>query len=96
MSRLGVARFNTAVMFAVVGIVAGHWLQPVFGMVLWPRAAGFLLIMAALGALRGWREARLHQPPVAGRAAWLYGAAFALGAVVLVVVGYVAFHGPPA
>ena len=96
MSRLGVARFNTAVMFAVVGIVAGHWLQPVLGAVLWPRAAAFLAIMAALGALRGWRDATLHQPPVDGRTAWLYATAFALGAVVLVTVGYVAFHGMPA
>lgn len=96
MSPLALARFNTAVILGATGLAAGHWIQPVVGVVLWGRAIPFLALMGAVGALRGWREAALREPPAERPLRLLLIGAFAVGAMLLVGVGFVAFHGPPA
>ncbi len=93
MDVLSLSRLNTAVLVPAVGLVAGHLISPVRGIVLWGRLAAFVLLMAAVGASRGWREATLREPPARNPA--LYAATFATGAVVLSVLGYVGFHGWP-
>lgn len=95
MSPLALSRLNTAAILIAAGLLFGHWLQPVPGVVLWTRTAPFLALMMGLGALRGWREAALREPPARPglRLALIVG--FAVGALLLVGVGYVAFHGPP-
>jgi hypothetical protein len=90
---LPLSRLNTAALVLAVGLVAGHVISPIRGVALWGRLATFLLIMAALGAVRGWREATLREPPARSPAA--FATAFALGSVVLSVLGYAAFHGWP-
>ena len=95
MSPLGLSRFNTVAIIVAAGLVVGHWLQSVMGVVLWSRAVPFLAIIGLLGALRGWREAALREPPPASGSRLALIAAFAIGAMLLVSLGYVAFHGPP-
>jgi hypothetical protein len=96
MSPLGLARFNTAAIIIAAGLVVGHWMQPVPGVVLWRRTIPFLALIGLLGALRGWREAALRQPPAGRSVRVALIVAFAVGSMLLVGVGYVAFHGPPA
>ncbi|HEY0970647.1 MAG TPA: hypothetical protein VGE02_06700 [Gemmatimonadales bacterium] len=93
MDILTLSRLNTAVMLPAVGLVAGHLVSPVRGVVLWGRLATFVLLMAAVGAFRGWREATLREPPA--RSPSTFAAAFALGAVLVSALGYVGFHGWP-
>lgn len=95
MSPLGLARFNTAAILVAAGLVVGHWLQPVPGVVLWRRTLAFLALMALIGALRGWREASLREPPAGRSLRTALIVAFAVGAMLLTALGYVAFHGPP-
>lgn len=96
MSPLALSRFNTVLILTGAGVVVGHWLQPVPGVMLWARAIPFLTVMGAIGALRGWREAALRLPPPSAPLRLALIAGFAVGAMVLVGLGYVAFHGWPA
>lgn len=91
MDAVRLSRVTTALVVAGVGGVAGH--------VLWPfapgagvaRPAAFVTLMLATGALRGWREAVVREAPAVGRAAALY----AVGALALAMLAYVAMHGSP-
>lgn len=96
MSPLALSRFNTVVIIAAAGLVVGHWLQPVPGVLLWTRAIPFLAVMGAIGALRGWRESAVRVPPPSASLRLALIACFAAGAMLLVSLGYVAFHGWPA
>lgn len=96
MTVLALSRFNTVVIVVGAGLAVGHWMQPVIGVVLWSRAMPFLALMGVLGALRGWREAALREPPVTPPTRLMLITLFALGAILLTGVGYLAFHGPPA
>lgn len=95
MSPLALSRFNTVVILAAAGLVVGHWLQPVPGVLLWTRALAFLALMGTIGALRGWRESAVRVPPPAAPIRLALIACFAVGAMLLVSLGYVAFHGWP-
>lgn len=95
MTVLALSRFNTGVIVVAAGLVVGHWLQPVLGVVLWSRAIPFLVFMGVLGGLRGWREAALRDPRVTAARRLTLIALFAVGSILIICVGYVAFHGPP-
>lgn len=95
MTQLGLSRFNTAAILGAAGMVAGHWIQPAPGVLLWRRTLIFLALMALLGALRGWREASLREPRPSGRLTIWLAMGFAVGSVLLMALGYVAFHGLP-
>lgn len=97
MSPVALSRLTTALAVGTVGGVAGHLLFP-FSPGAGPlRPTLFVALVLATGALRGWREAVVRAAwqgrPAAGlgRAALLY----ALGALALALLGYVAFHGLP-
>lgn len=96
MTVLGLARFNTAVIVVAAGLVVGHLMQPVMGVVLWSRAMPFLALMGVLGGLRGWREAALREPRVTPATRLMLITLFAVGSILVTCVGFVAFHGPPA
>jgi hypothetical protein len=91
MDAVRLSRLTTALVIAAVGGVAGH--------VLWPfapgagvlRPLGFVLLMLATGALRGWREAVVRESPRVGRAAALY----AVATLALAMLGFVVVHGRP-
>jgi len=94
-TRLGLSRFNTVALLTAAGMVAGHWIQPAPGVVIWRRGIVFLGAMALVGALRGWRESVLHRPPPSRRHTLVLAGGYAAGAVLLMAVGYIAFHGIP-
>ena len=94
MNELQLSRLNTLVVLLATGLVAGHLFSPVRGVSpLWGRVVLFAALMAAVGALRGWREAVLREPPSARPGA--LAALFAAGSVLLSALGYAAFHGWP-
>ena len=95
MTKLGLSRFNTAALLIAAGMVVGHWLQPAPGILLWRRGIIFLGAMAALGALRGWQEGRLRRPPPSRRHMLTLAGGYAAGAILLMALGYIAFHGIP-
>ena len=91
MDAVRLSRLTTGLVVAAVGGVAGH--------VLWPfapgagamRPVGFVLLMLATGALRGWREAVVRESSAVGRAAALY----AVGSLALAMLGFLVMHGRP-
>lgn len=94
MNPVHLARAATFLIVVVGGGLLGHVFMPVRGgFVLWGRLAGFLLVMAGLGALRGWREGVTLEEPVPRirRRTAIYAGA----AVVLALLGYLLIHGRP-
>lgn len=95
MTKVGLSRFNTVALLTAAGMVVGHWMQPAPGIVIWRRAIVFLGAMAVIGAFRGWREAALHARPRSRGFTIAMAGGFAAASVVLMMLGYVAFHGIP-
>ena len=94
MNPVHLARAATFLIVVVGGGLLGHVFMPVRGgFVLWGRLVGFLLLMAGLGAFRGWREGVVLGDPAARlrRRTTLY----SVVAVLLALVGYVVIHGRP-
>ena len=94
MHPLHLARAATFLVVVVGGGLAGHLFMPVRGgVVLWSRLIGFLLLMAVLGAFRGWREGVVHGEAAARvrRRSIIYCGV----AVLAAVLGFLVIHGPP-
>ncbi len=91
------ARLTTAALVAVVGMAAGHLLRPHVPGVSPARGAAFYALMLAVGALRGWREARVaaEWAPAGARVPRpaVRTGVYAVGAVLLALVAYRLVHG---
>ena len=94
MNPVHLARAATFLVVVVGGGLLGHVFMPVRGgIVLWGHLVGFLVVMAALGAIRGWREGVIVEDPAprVQRRTVVY----AVAAVLLAMLGYLAIHGRP-
>lgn len=93
MQLLTLSRINSAVLVVGVAAAAGHLLLPFAAGVPAGRRIAFVALMLGLGALRGWREARLRDRPPSGRAALALPALFAAASLGVALLGYVTVHG---
>ena len=94
MNPVHLARAATFLIVVVGGGLLGHVFMPVRGgMVLWGRLIGFLVVMAALGAFRGWREGVVLEDRAPRLQRRTVG--YAVAAVLLAMLGYLAIHGRP-
>jgi hypothetical protein len=94
------ARLTTAVVVAAAGMAGGHLLWPHAPGASPARGAAFYALMLAVGALRGWREARVRADwaPPGARPARPVGTAaaagaYAVGAALLAALAYRLVHG---
>jgi hypothetical protein len=80
----------------VVGMVAGHVLMPARPIATVAARAGFVVVVAAAGALGGWRTGRvIDRVPAlrSGAGALVSAIAGALVALGLAAAGYAVVHG---
>ena len=94
MQPVHLARAATFLLVVVGGGLAGHVFMPVRGgIVLWGRLMGFLVLMAVLGAFRGWREGVVGEE--ASARVRRRSVRYAGVAVLIALLGFLVIHGPP-
>ena len=93
MDALTLSRINTGVVVLAVGGVAGHLLLPFSPGAPRTHSVGFVALMLVVGAVRGWREARLRERPPGGAGTLALAAAFAAASLAVALAGYWVVHG---